>query len=133
MGKGARKPTRAELEILGVLSERGPSTVRVVHEAISKHRDAGYTGVLKLLQIMAAKGLVTRDESLRTHVYAARDLPRQTKRQIVRDLLQQVFQGSASQMMLHALAGEPASQHEFDELRRILDECENRGRTGTSE
>lgn len=133
MGKASRKPTRSELEILGVLSERGPSTVREVHEAVSKRRDAGYTGVLKLLQIMATKGLVTRDESLRTHVYAARELPGQTKRQIVGDVLQQVFRGSASQLMLHALAGSPAPQHEIDELRRILDECEQRGRAGKAE
>jgi BlaI family transcriptional regulator, penicillinase repressor len=133
MRKGVPKPTRSELEILGVLSEKGPSTVREVHEAISGRRNAGYTGILKLLQIMTTKGLVVRDESQRTHVYAARELPKQTKRRIVDELLQQVFQGSASQMMLHALAGRPAPQHEIDELRRILDECEQRGRTGEAD
>jgi predicted transcriptional regulator len=108
-------------------------TVRQVYEALSKRRGLGYTGVLKLLQNMTAKGLVVRDESQRAHIYAARALAKQTKRQLVGDLLQQVFQGSASQMMLHALAGRPASPKEIDELRRILDECEERGRPGEAQ
>jgi BlaI family transcriptional regulator, penicillinase repressor len=128
MGENPPKPTRSELEILGILSQKGPSTVRDVYGAVSKRRGLGYTGVLKLLQNMTTKGLVTRNESQRAHVYEARGLAKQTKRQLVGDLLQQVFQGSASQLMLHALAGRPAPQHELDELRRILDECERRGK-----
>src|SRR6201996_9850903 len=115
------KPTASELEILHVLWSRGPSTVREVQESLSGKKDLGYTGVLKLLQIMAAKGTVRRDESQRAHVYEARRPAEQTKRQLAGDMLQRVFEGSASQLMLHALAGQPASREEIDELRRILD------------
>jgi predicted transcriptional regulator len=114
-----QKPTASELEILHVLWTKGPSTVRDVQEALT--RDTGYTGVLKLLQIMTAKGLVRRDESQRAHIYDACRPAEQTKRQLATDMLQRVFEGSASQLMMHALAGHRASPEEVDELRRILD------------
>src|SRR5882762_6509365 len=116
-----QKPTASELEILRVLWERGPSTVREVHDALSEKKDLGYTTVLKLLQIMTAKGTVRRDESQRAHVYEACRPAEQTKRQLATDMLQRVFEGSASQLMMHALAGHRASAEEIDELRRILD------------
>jgi predicted transcriptional regulator len=115
------KPTAAELELLHILWNRGPSTVREVLESLSGKKNPGYTGVLKLLQIMTAKGSVRRDETNRAHVYEARRPADQTKRQLATDMLQRVFQGSASQLMMHALAGHRASAEEIGELRRILD------------
>ena len=115
------KPTASELEILHVLWNRGPSTVREVLDALNEKKDMGYTGVLKLLQIMTAKGSVRRDETNRAHVYEACRPAEQTKRQLATDVLQRVFEGSASQLMMHALAGHRASHEEIDELRRILD------------
>src|SRR6266702_2303496 len=116
-----QKPTASELKILRVLWTRGPSTVREVHEALSEKKDLGYTTVLKLLQIMTAKGTVRRDESQRAHIYEACRPAEQTKRQLARDMLQRVFEGSASQLMMNALSGHRASPQEIKELRRILD------------
>jgi len=115
------KPTQSELAILHVLWKKGPSTVREVQEALPAKKSPGYTGVLKLLQIMTAKGLVRRDESQRAHVYEAFRPAEQTKRQLAADMLQRVFEGSASQLMMHALAGHRASPQEIEELRRVLD------------
>lgn len=116
-----QKPTQSELEILHVLWGRGPSTVREVLEALNETKEMGYTGVLKLLQIMTAKGTVRRDESQRAHVYEAFRPAEQTKRQLATDMLQRVFEGSASQLMMHALAGHKTSREEIEEIRRILD------------
>ena len=115
------KPTASELEILHVLWSKGPSTVREVLDSLNEKKSMGYTGVLKLLQIMTAKGSVRRDETNRAHVYEARRPADQTKRQLAADMLQRVFEGSASQLMMHALAAHRASREEIDELRRILD------------
>jgi len=119
-----QKPTAAELEILRVLWSRGPSTVREVHESLQEKKSLGYTSVLKFLQIMIAKGTVRRNETLRAHVYEACLPAEQTKRQLAGDMLQRVFEGSASQLMMHALAGRKASLEEIQELRRVLDEYE---------
>ena len=116
------KPTEMELAILGVLWEQGPSTVRRVHEVLARKKSTGYTTVLKLLQIMVVKGTVIRDEEARAHVYEARQPAENTKRQLVGDLLQRAFSGSASQMMMHALAGKNTSRQEIEEIRRLLDE-----------
>lgn len=115
------KPTSSELEILHVLWNRGPSTVREVLDSLNEKKSMGYTGVLKLLQIMTAKGSVRRDETNRAHVYEAQRPADQTKRQLATDMLHRVFEGSASQLMLHALAGHRASPEEVEELHRILD------------
>ena len=120
------KPTASELEILHVLWERGPSTVRDVHEALSTHKPIGYTSVLKLMQIMTAKGTVRRDEQQRAHVYEAVQPAEKTKRQLAADVLQRVFDGSASELMMHALAGRKTSKEEVEELRRLLDEYERK-------
>src|SRR5258705_13989558 len=119
--KQPRKPTTSELEILHVLWSKGPSTVREVLDSLNEKKDMGYTGVLKLLQIMTAKAMVRRDESQRAHVYEACRPAEQTKRQLASDMLQRVFEGSASQLMMHALSGHKASPDEIKELRRILD------------
>jgi len=118
------RPTDAELEILSVLWERGPSTVREVHESLSGTKDTGYTTVLKLMQIMSEKGLVRRDERERAHVYEARLPQEQTQRQLVGDLLDKAFQGSAMKLVMHALATNKASAKELSEIRRVLDEFE---------
>jgi predicted transcriptional regulator len=123
-----QKPTASELEILRVLWERGPSTVREVYEALREKKDLGYTTVLKLLQIMTAKGTVRRNEDQRAHVYEACQPATETKRQLVGDVLQRVFEGSASELMIHALEGRRTSKKELDELRRLLDEYEGRSR-----
>lgn len=123
-----QKPTASELEILRVLWMRGPSTVREVHEALSEKRALGYTTVLKLLQIMTEKGTVRRDEGQRAHVYEACQPATETKRQLVGDVLKRVFEGSASELLLHALEGRRTSKKELEELRRLLDEYERRNR-----
>ena len=123
-----QKPTASELEILRVLWARGPSTVREVHEALSEKKDLGYTTVLKLLQIMIAKGTVRRDEGQRAHVYEACQPATETKRRLVGDLLHRVFEGSASELMIHALEGRRTSKKELEELRRLLDDYERRTR-----
>jgi|SRR5688572_14959176 predicted transcriptional regulator len=113
-----RKPTDAELAILRVLWARGASTVREVAEALG--RDVGYTTVLKLLQIMTDKRLVKRDESARTHVYQAAYTEDQTQRQLVSDLLERAFGGSASKLVLQALAASKATPQELAEIRKLL-------------
>ena len=123
-----QKPTASELEILRVLWARGPSTVREVHDALSEKKSLGYTTVLKLLQIMTTKGIVRRNETQRAHVYEAGIPAEQTKRQLAGDMLQRVFEGSASQLMMHALAGKRASREEIEEIRRLLDEYDRKSR-----
>ena len=122
------RPTPAELEILRVLWARGPSTVRDVQEALGAERAAGYTTVLKLLQIMTDKGLVVRDESARAHVYAARAPETQTQRALVRDLVDRAFGGSAAKLVVQALSGRRASAAEIERIRRLLDEIEGGSR-----
>lgn len=117
--KPARKPTPAEVDILGILFASGPSTVREVHERIGADRSVGYTGVLKLLQNMHAKGLVQRKQEGQAHVYEARE-PGWMKRQLLRDLVSRVFAGSASQLVLHLLEDEKADPAEIEEIRRML-------------
>lgn len=120
------KPTASELEILQVLWERGPSTVREVHDAISTKKAIGYTSVLKLMQIMTAKGTLRRNEEQRAHVYEAVQPAEKTKRQLAMDVLQRVFDGSASDLMMHALSGQKATKEEIEEMRRMLSEYERR-------
>ena len=116
------RPTDAELAILRVLWTRGPSTVRQVLDALSEERATGYTTVLKLLQIMTDKQLVARDESDRTHVYQARFSEADTQRQLLDDLADRAFGGSAMQLVMRALDGRQTSQADLAEIRRLLDE-----------
>jgi predicted transcriptional regulator len=117
--KSRRKPTDAELAILRVLWARGPSTVREVAEVLG--RENAYTTVLKLMQIMTDKGLVKRDDSTRTHVYKATSSEDQTQKQLVADLLDKVFAGSAAKLVLQALDTGKTSPEELVEIRRLLD------------
>jgi predicted transcriptional regulator len=123
-----RSPTNAELAILRVLWQRGPSTVRDVHESLDHARPVGYTTVLKLLQIMAEKGLVRRNAATRSHVYAAVASQGATQRRMVADLARRAFGGSTLGLVLHALESTPATAPELDLIRRLLDEKKG-GRT----
>lgn len=116
------RPTDAELAILRVLWQHGPSTVRQVHEALADTRETGYTTTLKLMQIMADKGLVTRDESARTHVYAAAVNEEKTQGQLVKDLVDRAFGGSAKALVLRALSDEGTTAEELREIRKLIDD-----------
>ena len=124
------KPTEAELELLRSLWELGPSTVRHIKEHLDQKKSAqqkevGYTTVLKLLQIMTDKGLVTRDESARSHIYSAAYPQESTQRQLVGDLLEKAFAGSATKLVLQALSAKPASAEELADIRALLDDLED--------
>ncbi len=123
-----RRPTNAELEILRVIWQRGPCTVRQIHDELGPRRKTGYTTVLKLLQIMAEKGLVERDESQRSHVYSAARGEEETQGQLVGDLMDKAFGGSAAQLVLRALSDKPASAEEIAEIRRMLNDLEGGGK-----
>jgi BlaI family transcriptional regulator, penicillinase repressor len=122
------KPTDAELEILGTLWRLGQATVRQVHEAKRKSKPTGYTTTLKLMQIMAQKGLVARDESERTHVYRAAVRREVAQRRMAADLVDRAFGGSAVELVLRVLSHKRSSREEIAEIRRMLDEYEG-GRT----
>jgi len=124
--RGTGRPTDLELEILKVLWEQGPSTVRAVQERLAEERRIGYTTVLKMLQIMAGKGFVVRDERQRAHVYRPRESKRVVGRRIAGDLLNRVFDGSAAQLVVHALSKKKATPEELAEIRRLLEEIERR-------
>ena len=120
------KPTEAELEILKVLWRRGAGTVREVYEELSRAKEMGYTTVLKFMQIMAEKGLVVRDETERAHVYTARVPQQETQQQIVGDLLQRVFEGSAAQLVMQALSSKQTSAEDLQAIKQMLREFEGR-------
>ena len=119
------RPTDAELAILRILWDRGPSTVRQVLERMTTERQPGYTPALKLLQIMTEKGLVDRDERDRTHLYRARLSEETTQRQLVRDLVDRAFGGSAGKLVMQALATRRASVEELKNIRQAIDEARN--------
>jgi predicted transcriptional regulator len=119
-----RRPTDAELAILSVLWDRGPSTVRDVHDEINRHAPTGYTTVLKLLQIMTEKGLVVRDEAQRAHIYEARYSEQKTQRQLLTDLADRAFGGSAAKLVMQALSGRKTSGDELNAIRDLLDRLE---------
>ena len=120
------RPTDAELAILRVLWQRGASTVRQVHDELTRVRPTAYTTALKLLQIMTEKGLVRRDDSDRTHVFHARYSEEHTQRQLVRDLLDRAFGGSSSKLVMQALHARRASTEELSEIRKLIDDREDR-------
>ena len=115
------RPTEAELELLRILWEKEPATVRDIYDTLNHERSSGYTTVLKLLQIMTAKGLVVRDEASRAHVYRAAISQDAMQSKLLKDLSMRLFSGSAAQLALHALAMEPASQNELDEIRALIE------------
>ena len=118
------KPTERELSILSILWELGPSTVRQVNEAMNAETETGYTTTLKLMQIMTEKGLLSRDESQRQHVYEVAISQENAQKQLVVDLLDKVFSGSASKLVLRALSSKKVSAKELSQIRKILDQME---------
>ncbi len=118
------QPTNRELAILRVLWEKGPSTVRQVCELLNRDRPTGYTTALKFMQLMTEKGLVRRDESKRTHVYRAQLAEESTQRQLVRDLLDRAFGGSAEKLVMQALSTKKVSPADLAKIRQMLDELE---------
>ena len=121
---GVPRPTEAELEILHVLWSRDECTVREVHEVLHLSGGTGYTTALKLLQVMHGKGLVSRDETQRAHVYRATVSKERTQKRFLRDLVQRVFDGSSSQLVLHALGSQRASREELREIRSLLNKLD---------
>lgn len=126
------KPTEAELELLQVLWQSGPSTVREIHEALSKakSKSTGYTTTLKILQKMAEKELVIRDESRRSHVYSAACEAETTQRQLVRHLLKGAFGGSPARLVMQALSEQKATSEELREIRDLLNELDHEAEGG---
>ena len=122
--KSSDRPTDAELAILRVLWDQGPSTVREVHDSLGEARDTGYTTILKQLLIMAEKGLVARDERDRAHVYRARWSEARTQKHILAGLLDRLFAGSTAKLVQQALEGRKSSRKELAEIRRLLDQLE---------
>jgi BlaI family penicillinase repressor len=121
-------PTEAELEVLSVLWERGPSTVNGVNEAVNALRPTGKTTTLKIMQIMLEKGMLARDESVRPQVYRPRQPKEKTQARLVQRLLKRAFDGSAAQLVLRVLSEHHASEQELAEIRRLLDDMEDEGR-----
>lgn len=122
--RNLQQPTEAELEILAVLWKRGEATVREIHDEINSHKPTAYTTTLKMLQIMDEKGLVERDKTSRAHIYRAKLERAATERSFAQDLLQRVFGGSASQLIIRVLESKPSDAEELAAIRRIIDEAE---------
>jgi BlaI family penicillinase repressor len=120
------KPTVAELEILQVLWEGGPRSVREIQRVMNQVKPTGYTTVLKLLQIMTEKGLVNRDEKQRPQIYRARYPREHTQRQLLHDLAQRAFGGSVKALVLQAVAGRKSSPQELEEMEKLLDQMEGK-------
>lgn len=126
MSKTHPRPTESELEILQVLWSEGPSTVREVNSLLNLEREVGYTTTLKHLQLMAEKLLVTRDTSSRTHIYKAKILEADTQRNLVKSLVEKVFGGSAMDLVMQALGNHQTSPQELEEIKRLIQELENK-------
>jgi BlaI family transcriptional regulator, penicillinase repressor len=122
------KPTDSEMEILNILWQKGPSTVREVHEVLEKNKDAGYTTTLKLMQIMHDKKLLTRNESAKSHVYTANVSQEKTQGQLLKRMIDNVFNGSASQLVMQALGNHKTDSKELDEIKKYLEEIEKRNK-----
>jgi len=115
------KPTESELEILQVLWTKGLATVRDVHEELSKTKEAGYTTTLKLMQIMHEKGLVKRDDSMRSHVYQAAVNREKTQKHLLNKMIDSLFGGSPTQLVIHALGSSKTSPEELEKIQQLLD------------
>ncbi len=125
--KSQKKPTDAEMAIIAVIWERGPSTVREVFKHLSERQEIGYTTVLKLMQIMTEKGSLERDTSIRPQVFKATQPQQQTQRQLLRDLLDRAFDGSPGDLVLQALSARKTTPEERRQIRELLDRLEREG------
>lgn len=119
------KPTESELEILQVLWQKGLASVRDVHEELSKTKDAGYTTTLKLMQIMNEKGLVKRDDSVKTHIYQPAVSKEKTQKYMLGKMINTLFGGSASQLVIQALGNHKATADELEEIQKLLTDMKN--------
>ncbi len=122
------KPTESELEILNILWEKGPCTVRDIHEVLEKTKEAGYTTTLKLMQIMNEKNLVKRDASNKTHIYEANISQEDTQGQLVKKMIDTVFNGSAMDLVMQALGNHKASKDELELIKQYLEQAEKKGK-----
>ncbi|MFC3879448.1 BlaI/MecI/CopY family transcriptional regulator [Algoriphagus namhaensis] len=120
------KPTESELEILAILWELGEASVRQVHERLAKTKDTGYTTTLKIMQIMHTKGLVSRDEKSRSHIYRPATNQKETQSSLIKNLMNTAFGGSAQNLVMQALGQENPSKEELDEIRAFLDQLEKK-------
>jgi len=125
MSRDLPRPTDAELQILQVLWQLGPTTVRDVHETLSPTTGTGYTTILKMLQIMLRKGLVTRTEDSRSHVYAAKESQEVAQRGLIKDMIHRAFEGSSSALVMRAMSAQPPTAEELVEIRRALAEFDD--------
>lgn len=123
------KPTESEMEILQVLWEQGSSTVREVHEILSQTKDSGYTTTLKLMQIMNEKGLLNRNDEAKSHIYTASVKKESIQKQVVSKMINGLFKGSSAKLVMHALGNHRASKAEISEIKKYLDEIENKENT----
>lgn len=123
-----QRPTDAEIEILSVLWQNGPTTVREVHTKLANRRDVGYTTVLKQMQIMTERGLLIRDESERSHVYRPKQKAETTQRGIVKDVIARVFSGSTDQLVMRALSATKATPEQIAQIRKMLDDMEGKNK-----
>jgi len=126
MGNKPIKPTESELEILQVLWDKGNATVREVHEELASFKDSGYTTTLKLMQIMFEKGIVKRDDSSKTHIYQANISKESTQKQMVGKMVNSLFGGSSTQLVMQALGTASPSKDELDEIQKMLDNLKNK-------
>lgn len=120
------KPTESEMEILQVLWEKGPSTVREIHDILSQTKETGYTTTLKLMQIMNEKGLLNRNDDLKSHVYTPAVKKESIQKQAVNKMINGLFKGSPAKLVMHALGNHRASKEEILEIKKYLDEMENK-------
>ncbi len=120
------KPTESELEILQILWDKGPSTVRTVHEVLTATKEAGYTTTLKLMQIMHEKELLTRDDSSKTHIYEALVTQNDTQTAMMNKMIDTLFNGSASQLIMQALGNHETSGEELTAIRKYLDQLKKK-------
>ena len=120
------KPTESEMNILQVLWEQGPSTVREVHEVLSETKDSGYTTTLKLMQIMNEKGLLNRNDDARSHIYTAAVKKESIQKQVVSKMINGLFKGSSAKLVMHALGNHRASKEEILQIKKYLDEIESK-------
>ncbi|MFL9482635.1 BlaI/MecI/CopY family transcriptional regulator [Chitinophagaceae bacterium LWZ2-11] len=119
------KPTESELEILRILWEKGTASVREVHEILSLHKDAGYTTTLKLMQIMFEKGLVYRDSGSKIHIYKAKLSKEKTQKELVGKMIYTLFNGSPSQLVLHALGTSNPDKEELEQIQALINSLKN--------
>lgn len=118
------KPTAAELEILAILWEKNKATVREVHETINARKPTGYTTVLKTMQIMREKGLIERDDTNKAHIFRAVEAQTETQKNLVSDLIEKVFRGSALKLVQHVLEAKPATAEELKKIRKMIKKAE---------